>query len=315
MLFLLQDADLLAAVQIIVYAGAIVVLFLFVIMLLGVDRAESLHDPLALPAARRARARRRPARRAAVPRRPRVGHRRQGPRRPIAIHGGPPGLGNNIERVARVLFTDFLWPFELTAALLVIAVVGAVVLARRSGQRRRGRRPSELDVSARRSRRRRSPPPTTSVLAAMIFTIGAVGVLTRRNVLVMFMCVELMLNAVNLTFVAFANQLNDISGQVIVFFTLSVAAAEVAVGLAIIVAIFRLRRGATADDLDLLNDRPNDLRPLVTRATCSTSSGSSRRCRSRRGACCCSSASASASPSPGWIATGADGPRVRRGRS
>ena len=89
------------------------------------------------------------------------------------------------------------------------------------------------------------------VLAAMIFTIGAVGVLTRRSVLVMFMCVELMLNAVNLTFVAFANKLNDINGQVIVFFTLTVAAAEVAVGLAIIVAIFRIRRGATADDLDL----------------------------------------------------------------
>jgi len=90
------------------------------------------------------------------------------------------------------------------------------------------------------------------VLAAMIFTIGAVGVLTRRNVLVMFMCVELMLNAVNLSFVAFAHALNDITGQVIVFFVLVVAAAEVAVGLAIIVAIFRRRRHATADDLQAL---------------------------------------------------------------
>jgi NADH-quinone oxidoreductase subunit K len=92
------------------------------------------------------------------------------------------------------------------------------------------------------------------ILAALLFTIGATGLLTRRNVLVMFMCVELMLNAVNLTFVAFANELNDIRGQVIVFFVLSVAAAEVAVGLGIIVAIFRRRRGATADDLDLLKD-------------------------------------------------------------
>ena len=90
------------------------------------------------------------------------------------------------------------------------------------------------------------------VLAAMIFTIGAVGVLTRRNVLVMFMCVELMLNAVNLSFVAFAHALNDITGQVIVFFVLVVAASEVAVGLAIIVAIFRRRRHATADDLQAL---------------------------------------------------------------
>ena len=90
------------------------------------------------------------------------------------------------------------------------------------------------------------------VLAAAIFTIGAVGVLVRRNVIVMFMCVELMLNAVNLTFVAFARELNDIRGQVLVFFTLAVAAAEVAVGLAIIVAIFRRRRGATADDVRIL---------------------------------------------------------------
>ncbi len=90
------------------------------------------------------------------------------------------------------------------------------------------------------------------VLAAMVFTIGAVGVLTRRNVLVMFMCVELMLNAVNLSFVAFARALDDVTGQVIVFFVLVVAAAEVAVGLAIIVAIFRRRRHATADDLRAL---------------------------------------------------------------
>ena len=89
--------------------------------------------------------------------------------------------------------------------------------------------------------------------AAILFTIGAVGLLVRRNVLVMFMCVELMLNAVNVTFVAFSKALNDVSGQAIVFFVLVVAAAEVAVGLAINVAIFRRRRsGATADDVDLL---------------------------------------------------------------
>ena len=90
------------------------------------------------------------------------------------------------------------------------------------------------------------------VLAAMIFTIGAVGVLVRRNVLVMFMCIELMLNAVNLTFVTFARQLNDIGGQVVVFFVLVVAAAEVVVGLGIIVSIFRRRAEATADDISML---------------------------------------------------------------
>jgi NADH-quinone oxidoreductase subunit K len=90
------------------------------------------------------------------------------------------------------------------------------------------------------------------VLATILFTIGGVGLLVRRNTLVMFMCIELMLNASNLTFVAYARALNDISGQVIVFFTLVVAAAEVAVGLAIIVAIFRRRQDVTADDVDLL---------------------------------------------------------------
>ncbi|MCZ7529426.1 MAG: NADH-quinone oxidoreductase subunit NuoK [Acidimicrobiia bacterium] len=90
------------------------------------------------------------------------------------------------------------------------------------------------------------------VLAAMIFTIGAIGFLVRRSVLIMFMCVELMLNAATLSLVAYAQALDNISGQTIVFFVLVVAAAEVAVGLAIIVAIFRRKRGATADDIDLL---------------------------------------------------------------
>jgi NADH-quinone oxidoreductase subunit K len=90
------------------------------------------------------------------------------------------------------------------------------------------------------------------VLAALIFTIGAIGLLVRRNIIVMFMCVELMLNAVNLTFVAFAHTLNDAAGQATVFFVLVVAAAEVAIGLAIIVAIFRRRKGATADDVRAL---------------------------------------------------------------
>jgi NADH-quinone oxidoreductase subunit J len=130
--FLLQDAQLVAAVQVIVYAGAIVVLFLFVIMLLGVDREESLADPVRLQ---------RPA--AFV-----LGvvllaevlllaghHWATGAKtgHGVPLHGR--GLGNNVERVARVLFTDFLWPFQITAALLVIAVVGSIVLARRSGER------------------------------------------------------------------------------------------------------------------------------------------------------------------------------------
>ncbi|WP_420639819.1 NADH-quinone oxidoreductase subunit NuoK [Candidatus Poriferisocius sp.] len=90
------------------------------------------------------------------------------------------------------------------------------------------------------------------VLAAGLFTIGAVGLLVRRNPLIMFMCVELMLNAVNLTFITFGRELDDIGGQVSVFFVLVVAAAEVVVGLAIVVAINRYRPRATADDLSVL---------------------------------------------------------------
>ena len=94
--------------------------------------------------------------------------------------------------------------------------------------------------------------PTTTwylLLSAVLFTIGTVGVLVRRNPLVMFMCIELMLNAVNLSFVTLARQLNDINGQTIVFFVMVVAAAEVVVGLGIIVAIMRNRSSVTADDL------------------------------------------------------------------
>ncbi len=86
-------------------------------------------------------------------------------------------------------------------------------------------------------------------LAAVLFLIGAFGILTRRNALVMFMCVELMLNAVNLTFIAAGRALGDLNGQVAVFFVLVVAAAEVVVGLAIIVAIFRRRQTASVDEL------------------------------------------------------------------
>ena len=90
------------------------------------------------------------------------------------------------------------------------------------------------------------------VLSALLFTIGGAGLMVRRNPLVMFMCVELMLNAVNLTFVTFARMLNDTGGQVVVFFVLVVAAAEVVVGLGIIVAILRRQPGADADDINLL---------------------------------------------------------------
>jgi NADH-quinone oxidoreductase subunit K len=98
-----------------------------------------------------------------------------------------------------------------------------------------------------------APTPTWYLLlGAVLFTIGGVGLLVRRNPLVMFMCVELMLNAVNLTFVTLARALDDVAGQTAVFFVLVVAAAEVVVGLGIIVAILRRKPGANADDIAML---------------------------------------------------------------
>ncbi|MPZ96477.1 MAG: NADH-quinone oxidoreductase subunit NuoK [Propionibacteriales bacterium] len=90
------------------------------------------------------------------------------------------------------------------------------------------------------------------VLSVLLFTIGALGVLVRRNAIVVFMCVELMLNAANLAFVTFARQHGNLDGQVAAFFVMVVAAAEVVIGLAIIVTIFRTRRSASVDDASLL---------------------------------------------------------------
>ncbi|GAA3247199.1 MULTISPECIES: NADH-quinone oxidoreductase subunit NuoK [Nonomuraea] len=90
------------------------------------------------------------------------------------------------------------------------------------------------------------------VLSGLLFGIGALGVLIRRNAIVVFMCVELMLNACNLAFVTFSRQVGNLEGQIIAFFVMVVAAAEVVVGLAIIVTIFRTRRSASVDDANLL---------------------------------------------------------------
>ena len=89
-------------------------------------------------------------------------------------------------------------------------------------------------------------------LSAIVFTIGVVGVLVRRNALVIFMSVELMLNAANLAFVGFAQQMKSLDGQIFVFFVMTVAAAEVAIGLAIIVNVFRLRETVFVDEINLL---------------------------------------------------------------
>lgn len=89
-------------------------------------------------------------------------------------------------------------------------------------------------------------------LSAMLFAVGVAGVLVRRNAIVLFMCIELMLNSVNLTLVAYAAGLGDVTGQILVFFVMAVAAAEAAVGLAIVIALFRNRQTVNIDDINIL---------------------------------------------------------------
>lgn len=95
-------------------------------------------------------------------------------------------------------------------------------------------------------------PENYLYLSAMLFTLGATGVMLRRNALVMFMCVELMLNAANLAFVTFARLHSQLDGQMVAFFTMVVAACEVVIGLAVIMTIFRARRSVSVDDANLL---------------------------------------------------------------
>jgi NADH-quinone oxidoreductase subunit K len=90
------------------------------------------------------------------------------------------------------------------------------------------------------------------ILSALLFTIGVTGVLIRRNAIIIFMCIELMLNAANLAFVAIARELGDASGQVFVFFVMTVAAAEVAIGLALIVSVFKHRETINVDEINTM---------------------------------------------------------------
>jgi NADH-quinone oxidoreductase subunit K len=90
------------------------------------------------------------------------------------------------------------------------------------------------------------------ILAAVLFTIGLAGVVVKRNALIVFMCIELMLNAANLTFLAFSRHSGNLGGQAVAFFVIAVAAAEAAIGLAIVIAVFRTRGTLNVDDVKLL---------------------------------------------------------------
>ena len=132
--------------------------------------------------------------------------------------------------------------------------VSKVLIARGDIRQVPGARPARPGDDRRAPRRTTTPmnPMNYVYLSALLFSIGAAGVLLRRNAIVVFMCVELMLNATNLAFVTFARMQGNLDGQVIAFFVMVVAAAEVVVGLAIIVTIFRTRRSASVDGANLL---------------------------------------------------------------
>ena len=164
--------------------------------------------------------------------------------------------GGNTRALAEVLFRDYFLPFEVTSILLIIAAIAAMVLAQRQAraitQAEIGSGPHDRGSSRRRGRgavRVRTPIAYFLMLSGILFAIGTVGVLIRKNALLIFMSVELQLNAVNLSLVAFCRMHNELDGQVLAFFSMVVAAAEVVVGLAIIVAIYRRRRSVNVDEV------------------------------------------------------------------
>ena len=233
-LYVLLDAPFVAVIQIIVYAGAIMVLFLFVVMLLNAPREDTEEDLARLRSVSEEAARRR------------TGPMRFGAALAVAFviellwalerNGGESGsfaggAVSSVGALGRVLYTDYAFAFEVTSVLILVAMVGAVVLARRE------------DRACGRGEWRQVMPSLEHylVLSAVLFAIGTAGVFVRRNLITILLSIEIMLNAVNLTFVAFGRALGSADGQIIVFFVMTVAAAEAAVGLAIVIGLFRHR--------------------------------------------------------------------------
>ena len=135
---------------------------------------------------------------------------------------------SSVRQLGRVLFTDYVFAFEATSILILVAMVGAVMLARREGERV-------------------IPLSHYLLVSAVLFAIGTTGVFLRRNLITILLSIEIMLNAVNLSFVAFGRQMGTVDGQIIVFFVMTVAAAEAAVGLAIVIGLYRHRESLNPD--------------------------------------------------------------------
>ena len=133
------------------------------------------------------------------------------------------------------LFRDYLLPFEVASVLLLAAIVGSVVMAKKESLK--------------------MPPITTGhylVVSTALLLIGTLGVLTRRNIVVILMSIELILNAVNINLIAFSRHYGNVNGQIFAIFVITVAVAEAAVGLGILIALFRNKGTVLADEIDLL---------------------------------------------------------------
>ena len=144
-------------------------------------------------------------------------------------------VDGSTEAIGTSMFNDYVLPFEVVSFLLLAALIGAIVLARKDDE---GRRVIRL--------------PLVLVFAAVLFSAGVYGVLARRNAVMVLMAIELMLNAVNLNLVAFSASLKDVTGQMFALFVIAVAAAEVGIGLAIVILLFRNRASINVDEVDLL---------------------------------------------------------------
>ena len=233
-LFMSLDAFFIGIIQVLVYAGAVMVLFLFIIMLLDFQAEEAAQD-------KRRRVRRRD-----------LVSLRVDSCRFVLVIGTASGRGeaafpplaavngDDVRNVGMLLFSNYNLPFQIIGVLVLVATVGVIVLSKRETALSMVTLGDYLLVSG------------------LLFTIGFAGVMLRRNIIIIFMSLELMLNAANLSLVAFsrfhvgADGLPNYNAQVFVFFIITVAAAEVAVGLAIIVALYRARQTTHVEDISTL---------------------------------------------------------------
>ena len=262
-LFVLLGAEFLAMILIVVYVGAVAVLFLFVVMMLDVDFAELRQGFLSYLPVGALVGDRGAGRTAAGGRR--LGHRRRACRRRSRQPIPPIDQITNTEALGRVLYTDYVYYFQAAGVVLLVAMVGAIVLTLRHKERVKRQdmaaqvRRTKAEAHGGREGAAGAGPDMTIGLghylavAAILFTLGILGIfINRKNVIVILMSIELILLAVNINLVAFSSFLGDLVGQVFALLVLTVAAAEAAIGLAILVVYYRNRGSIAVEDINLM---------------------------------------------------------------